>query len=148
MTFGTTADKPWFETLPTERGASFTGRTFSRFHIIGDGRETPTVGEIWANSDHAVKAHAHDSDELLYVLSGAIEVNGRRLEANDVVYIPSGAAYNARVLSDEGSRVLRIELPKANSRRGEPEYDAKIWLGPLTKEGTPNLGDSSKVSAE
>src|SRR5215213_2526276 len=77
MTFGTTEGKPWVEALPAERGSMFTGRTFSRFHIVGDGGALPTVCEIWATSDHAVKSHAHGSSELLYVLSGAIEVNGR-----------------------------------------------------------------------
>src|SRR5215217_6452113 len=128
MTFGTTEGKLWVEALPTERG-TFTGRTFSRFHIVSSGGAVPTVGEIWATPDHAVEAHAHGSDELLYVLSGAIEVNGRRLGKNDVVFIPRGAAYGARVLGDEGSRVLRIELPSVNNGAEISEYEAKIWRG-------------------
>jgi mannose-6-phosphate isomerase-like protein (cupin superfamily) len=114
MTFGTTKDKPWVEALPTERGR-FTGRTFSRFHIAGGG-SVPAVGEIWATRDHAVESHAHDADELLYVLSGAVEINGRGLSADEVVFIPGGTPYSARVLTDEGARVLRIELPHAAVR--------------------------------
>src|SRR5437763_1356102 len=110
MTFGKTVDKPWVEAIPTARGDGFTGRTFSRFHIIGD-RAVPQVCEIWATSDHSVNSHAHDADELLYVLSGTIEVNGQKLEANEVVFIPRGSAYSARVLSEEGSHVLRVEFP-------------------------------------
>src|SRR5215211_1457339 len=87
VTFGTTKDQPWVEALPTRR-RRFTGRTFSRFHIVNAGDSVPTVGDIWATSDHAVEAHAHDADELLYVLSGAIAVNGRRLGSNEVVLIP------------------------------------------------------------
>jgi hypothetical protein len=64
MTFGTTNGKPWIEALPTNRGR-FTGRTFSRFHIVGAGGVVPSVGEIWATSDHTVESHAHDADELL-----------------------------------------------------------------------------------
>jgi len=139
MTFGTTEGKPWVEALPTEDGASFNGRTFSRFHIVGNSGAVPTIGEIWATSDHAVESHAHDADELLYVLSGAIEVNGRRLEANQVVFIPRGSAYSARVLTDEGSRVLRVEFPNAGSRAEGPEYEARTWRGPLTAEGVPDL---------
>ena len=66
MTFGTTESKPWIEALPTKRGR-FTERTFSRFHIVGADGSAPTVGEIWATSDHAVESHAHDADELLSV---------------------------------------------------------------------------------
>src|SRR3712207_3745650 len=131
MTFGTTEGKSWVEALPTER-ATFAGRTFSRFHIMGAGNSVPTVGEIWATSDHAVDAHAHDADELLYVLRGAIEVNGRRLGANEVVFIPGGASYSARVLTGDGARVLRIELPGAISQGEGAEYDARVWRGPLT----------------
>src|SRR4051794_17862959 len=111
MTFGTTKGHRWSETLPTEQGASFTGRTFCRFHIVGDPKTTPSVCEIWATSDHAVEGHAHESDELLYVLSGAINVNGRLLGANEVVFIPRGSSYRACVAHDGGSHVLRIELP-------------------------------------
>jgi len=78
MTFGTTKDKPWIEAILTDRGPQFSGRTFSRFHIVSNSSAVPTVGEIWATSDHAVESHAHDSDELLYVLSGVIEINGQR----------------------------------------------------------------------
>ena len=138
MTFGTTEGKQWVEALPTARGA-FTGRTFSRFHVIGGNGSTPTIGEIWATSDHSVESHAHDADELLYVLSGAVEINGQRLGSNEVVFIPKGTAYGARVLSDEGARVLRIELPSAVGRSVGSEYDAKVWQGPLTDDGVPRL---------
>jgi mannose-6-phosphate isomerase-like protein (cupin superfamily) len=144
MTFGTTIGKPWIEALPTERGAQFTGRTFSRFHLIGTGSAVPSVCEIWATSDHALEPHAHDSDELLYVLSGVIEINGQRLGANDVVYIPGGTPYGARVVSEAGSHVVRVELPKAERHAGGPEYDARVWRGPLTGEGTPNLSAANE----
>ena len=139
MTFGTTDGRHWVEALPTER-ATFTGRTFSRFHIMGAGDSVPTVGEIWATSDHTVDSHAHDVDELLYVLSGAIAVNGRRLESNDVVFIPRGTPYNAGVLTDEGGRVLRIELPNAARLDEGAEYEARVWQGSLRDDGVPQLG--------
>src|SRR5690242_5319403 len=100
MTFGSTQGQPWSETIPTERGAHFTGRTFCRFHIVGDPRTVPAVGEIWATAEHAVEGHAHDTDEFLYVLRGAIEVNGRLLQANEAVFIPRGDSYHARVVSE------------------------------------------------
>jgi hypothetical protein len=77
---------------------------------------------------------------LFYVLSGTIEIDGRRLEAGDVVFIPKGSAYGARVLSDEGSRVLRIEIPNMDAPVESPEYEARIWQGALTEEGVPHLG--------
>lgn len=138
MTFGTTEGKQWVEALPTARGM-FTGRTFSRFHVIGGDGSTPAIGEIWATSDHSVESHAHDADELLYVLTGAVEINGQKLGSNEVVFIPRGTAYGARVLSDEGARVLRVELPSAVSRREGSEYDARVWQGPLNAAGVPHL---------
>lgn len=109
------------------------------------------IGEIWATADHAVEGHAHEADEMLYVLSGAIEVNGRTLRANEVVHIPGGSAYTARVASPEGAHVLRVEFPRATAcaAAGEashqqdapPEYDARPWTGPLTKGGFPDLGE-------
>lgn len=146
MTFGTTVGKSWIEALPTQRGAQFTGRTFSRFHIVDARGAVPSVGEIWATSDHMVESHAHDSDELLYVLSGSIEINGQRLESNEVVFIPRGTPYSARVLTDEGSHILRVEMPNADPRAGVSEYDGRIWKGPLTNEGVPHLGESAAES--
>ena len=140
MTYGTSEGRSWIEALPTAHGPTFTGRTFNRFHIIGDGSTIPTVCEIWATSDHAVEAHAHDRDELLYVLSGAIEIDGRRVEANGVVFIPNGTAYGARVLTAEGSHVLRVEIPNGRRQLEAPEYEARVWSGPLTASGKPNPG--------
>jgi mannose-6-phosphate isomerase-like protein (cupin superfamily) len=145
MRFGTTRGMLWTETLSTDRGAPFEGRTFCRIHILGDQKHTPSVGEIWAAFGHSVDAHAHDSDEFLYVLSGTIEVNGRKLNANDVVFIPGGSIYQARVLSTEGSHVLRIELPKSSGgeHRHEHEYASRAWSGPLTAAGFPDLSTDS-----
>jgi mannose-6-phosphate isomerase-like protein (cupin superfamily) len=139
MTFGTTKDKFWVEALPTEHGSTFTGRTFSRFHLAGDGGGVPTVCEIWATPEHAVEAHAHDAAELLYVLGGIIELNGRKLAVNDVVFIPRGDSYSARVLSDEGCHVLRIELPGDGRSAEVSEYEARVWNGALTAKGYPKL---------
>jgi mannose-6-phosphate isomerase-like protein (cupin superfamily) len=144
MTIGTTRDKPWIEALPTGRGARFTGRTFSRFHIPGSGG-APSVAEIWATAEHAVEAHAHESDELFYVLSGAIEIDGRLLRENEVAFIPKGTPYAARVASPEGGRVLRIELSDPASggpRPDSPEYDGLAWTGPLTEGGVPRIEGS------
>lgn len=141
MTFGKTENKPWVEALPTEQG-QFSGRTFSRFHVMGDDDSIPTVCEIWATSDHAVEAHAHNADELLYVLRGVISLNRHTLKSNAVVFIPRGAAYSARVLSDGGAHVLRIELPNGGNVAGEAEYQARLWNGPLTEGGLPDLSSS------
>lgn len=91
MTIGTTQGKQWIETLPTDRGALFTGRTFCRMHMRG--KALPTVGEIWATSNHAGEGHSHDADELLYVLSGAIEINEQRVATGDVAFIPRRSHY-------------------------------------------------------
>ena len=139
MTFGTTEGKQWVEALPAGRH-TFTGRTFSRFHIVSNGGSVPTVCEIWATSDHAVESHAHDADELFYVLSGAIEVNGRRVGASEVVFIPRGTPYGARVSADGGAHVLRVELPDGAGRGEGAEYGARAWQGRLTEDGLPLLG--------
>jgi quercetin dioxygenase-like cupin family protein len=143
MTFGSTNGAPWTETLATERGAQFSGRTFCRLHTLGDRKSVPVIGEIWAAFGHRVEAHAHDADELMYVLRGSIEVNGRTLRANDVVFIPRGEAYHAAVVSPEGSHVLRIEFANPDRSEHESEYDAKTWAGPLTELGFPDLGMAS-----
>jgi mannose-6-phosphate isomerase-like protein (cupin superfamily) len=141
ITIGTTKGQPWIEAIPTAHH-SFEGRTFSRFHLAGDDR-VPGVAELWVTPDHSVDAHAHDVDELFYVLSGSIEINGKRLDANDTVFIPRGTPYDARVLEESGSRVLRIALSSQRRDEGVPEYEAKLWRGPLTEDGLPDLSSET-----
>jgi mannose-6-phosphate isomerase-like protein (cupin superfamily) len=140
---GSTGGQPWVEAVPT-RDSSFAGRTFSRWHLVGGNGDAPNVAEIWATGDHDVSAHAHDVDEILYVLRGAIEVNGRTLTKNDVAFIPRGSSYRARVVTPEGSHVLRVEFPQPRERAAANEYGAKVWRGPLTAEGVPDVGDSDE----
>jgi len=137
MVVGTTQGKQWTETLPTDRGARFTGRTFFRLHILADA--LPVIGEIWATSDHAVNGHSHEADEMWYVLNGAIEVNGQALGKNELAFIPAGSHYTARIVSDGGGHVLRIAFPSATSHDEPPEYDSRPWIGPLTHDGFPDL---------
>lgn len=138
MTFGSTRSKQWTEAVPGSKAHSFTGRTFSRLHMPGD-IATPSVGEIWATHDHAIEPHAHGSDEVLYVLHGAIEVGGQKVCENEVIFLPRGTSYSARVVSDEGAHVLRIELPNGGIQPSPPEYAARVWNGPLTQEGFPSI---------
>ena len=137
--YGTTEGSRWSETLATAHGAPFTGRTFSRCHLPGDMPGVPTVHEIWATSEHAVDGHAHGGAELLYVLRGVIEVSGQALGANEVVFIPGGASYTARVLSSDGCHVLRVAFPSTSGSACEPEYAARAWSGPVTTNGFPDL---------
>jgi mannose-6-phosphate isomerase-like protein (cupin superfamily) len=137
ITFGTTKGAPWVEAISND-AHPFTGRTFSRFHLVHRDGRGPNVGEIWATADHVVEAHAHGTDELLYVLSGAVMIDGRRLEAGEVAWIRAGTAYGARVLSAGGSHVLRIELPTPNASPEAAEYEAEVWRGPVTATGLPD----------
>jgi hypothetical protein len=77
---------------------------------------------------------------MLYVLSGAIEVNGRTVRANGVVFIPRGDSYRARVVSSGGSHVLRVAFRVAADPAHPPEYDSRTWTGPLTDGGFPDPG--------
>lgn len=136
---GTTEGAPWSETLATAHGAAFTGRSFSRCHLPGDMQGVPTVHEIWATSEHAVEGHAHGGAELLYVLTGEIEVSGQTLGVNELAFIPGGVSYTARVRSRDGCHVLRVAFPGPDVSACEPEYAARVWSGPVTTSGFPDL---------
>ena len=137
MVIGTTQGQQWTETLSADRGARFSGRTFFRLHMLGEG--LPVVAEIWATSDHAVEGHSHDAAEMLYVLGGSIEVNGQTLGRNELAFIPAGSHYSARIVSNSGGHVLRIVFPYVSDPSELPEYDSRPWVGPLTHDGFPDL---------
>lgn len=133
VAFGKTAAEHWIETLPTQHD-KFSGRTFCRSFLRGS--DAPSVVEIWATADHAVDAHAHDTDEVLFVLRGAIEINGVIVGTNELVFIPRGQSYSAKVVSAPGSHVLRIALTNSGAT---PQYGHQTWLGFLTEDGYPDL---------
>jgi hypothetical protein len=64
----------------------------------------------------------------------------RLVATHETVFIPRGTSYAARVTSDNGSRVLRVELPGGNRRR-PAEYEGRIWRGPVHEDGTPALDE-------
>jgi hypothetical protein len=70
---------------------------------------------------------------MLYVLSGAIEVNGQILRPNEAVFIPRGESYRARVVSDGGGHALRVAFPNP-AAVPQPSYSPAPGRQPAQEE--------------
>ena len=70
--------------------------------VISAGRQT--MAQVWFKRGALVARHAHDSEQVTYVLDGALRwtVDGEDLvvRAGEVVVIPSGAPHQVEALDD------------------------------------------------
>ena len=66
--------------------------------------ERQTVAQVWFKKGALVARHSHDSEQVTYVLDGALRctIDGEDLvvRAGEVVVIPSGVAHQIEVLDD------------------------------------------------
>jgi quercetin dioxygenase-like cupin family protein len=70
--------------------------------VIAGARQT--VAQVWFKKGALVARHVHDSEQVIYVLDGALccMVDGEDLvvRAGEVVVIPSGVPHQMEVLDD------------------------------------------------
>jgi quercetin dioxygenase-like cupin family protein len=75
-----------------------------------DGRRQ-TMAQVYLKKGALVPVHAHDGDQMTYVLQGALRMVVDRealtVREGDVLCVPSGAAHQAEALDD--SFVLTVE---------------------------------------
>jgi quercetin dioxygenase-like cupin family protein len=73
----------------------------ARKAIVG---RTLTIVQIYVKKGSLVPMHAHDADQLIYVLRGALQtvVGDERftVREGDVLEVPAGAAHQAEALDD------------------------------------------------
>jgi len=81
------------------------------FHQPGDD-VTPQLFEVEYGPDARIALHAHDEDEIMYVVAGEMRFGTEVLKPGSSVYIPGGAYYSFRTGSD-GLRFLNFR-PRAD----------------------------------
>jgi mannose-6-phosphate isomerase-like protein (cupin superfamily) len=67
--------------------------------------------EVRCDPDVTFNSHAHDEDEIMYVLSGEIVLGRRRYPAGSAIYIPGRTLYSFRS-GPEGLRFLNFRPRK------------------------------------
>jgi mannose-6-phosphate isomerase-like protein (cupin superfamily) len=67
--------------------------------------------EVRCDPDVTFNSHAHDEDEIMYVLSGEIHLGRRRYPAGSAIYIPGRTLYSFRSGPD-GLRFLNFRPRK------------------------------------
>jgi quercetin dioxygenase-like cupin family protein len=111
--------------------------------------ERETLTQVYLKKGALVPLHAHDEEQMTYVLQGALQflVGGEdvRVEEGEVLHIPSGVAHQAVALDDtfvlgvfsparyEAIRYSEFRAPPASRRR-----ERRATRGLSTERRIPN----------
>lgn len=105
-----TAEIPWSEPAGQWSGR-FPGWTW-KYLQRGDDVEV----SLWRlESGRSDEPHSHsDGDEHLYVISGELESNGRRIQAGDYVFRPAGVLHSSS--STTGAEMLLVFVKHSRAK--------------------------------
>jgi quercetin dioxygenase-like cupin family protein len=91
-----------------ERGKLREGELRSEFRIREPGSaEHPQLVELRYAPDSEISLHAHDEDEILYVLEGEMRINNRSVGPGACLTIPGGVFYGFRA-GPQGLKILNF----------------------------------------
>ena len=108
-----------------ERAKLRQGELTSAFRIREPGSEgAPQLVELRYEPGAEIRTHAHDEDEIIYVLDGAMRVGARTLGPGACLTIAGGVFYGFHA-GDEGLRILNFRA----------RADASFHLPPTRAEG-------------
>jgi quercetin dioxygenase-like cupin family protein len=111
--------QPWIvsgeRSLPdAERGKLREGELTSEFRIREPGSaRNPQLVELRYRPGAEIRLHAHDEDEILYVVEGAMRIGNRTVGPGACLTIPGGTFYGFHA-GDEGLRLLNFR-PREDS---------------------------------
>jgi hypothetical protein len=102
----------WSSVGNTWAGKAPDGQPGVRFKpfTVGDG-PVPRGQLVEYEVGHSEGAHSHAEDEILFLLSGQLSIDGKQLSPGTLIYIEGGTVYGP-LTSEEGCRFLRLHLTK------------------------------------
>lgn len=120
VTFVSPADAPF-----VSAGAYMDNKGTARSDLQGESRDTqevrvyfegsadsPSLAEVRAGPDKPTVPHAHEVDEIVYVLEGSLHVGDRAYGPGCAIHVPANTMYAFRV-GPEGVRYLNMK-PRAD----------------------------------
>jgi quercetin dioxygenase-like cupin family protein len=96
-----------FEPAKAEAGQEHLGSPGSSRMRHPGGENEPQLFEIVARPNLQVDVHAHQEDEIIYVISGELRLGARALQPGDSVMIPGMTLYGFKS-GPEGARFLNF----------------------------------------
>jgi quercetin dioxygenase-like cupin family protein len=108
-----------------ERGKLRQGELTSAFRIREPGSDhNPQLVELRYEPDSEIRLHAHDEDEIIYVLEGAMRINNRMLGRGACLTIPGGVFYGFHA-GPQGLRILNFRPREDSSFHLPPSHQEK-----------------------
>jgi mannose-6-phosphate isomerase-like protein (cupin superfamily) len=87
---------------------------------------SPQLVEIRYQPNSEIKLHSHDEDEIMYIVSGSMQLGSRTVGAGSSLFIAGGTFYGFRV-GPEGLQILNFR----------PRADPSFNLPPPKADQTP-----------
>lgn len=84
--------------------------------------EHPQLVELHYEPESEIRLHAHDEDEIIYVLDGAMRINNRTVGPGACLTIPGGTFYGFHA-GPEGLRILNFRPREDTSFHLPPQKD-------------------------
>ena len=107
-----------------ERGKLRQGELSSEFRIREKGSDSrPQLVELRYQPDSEIRLHAHDEDEIIYILDGEMRINNRVIGPGGCLTIAGGVFYGFHA-GPEGLRILNFR----------PREDGSFHLPPDAAE--------------
>ncbi|MCL0101772.1 cupin domain-containing protein [Dehalococcoidia bacterium] len=108
---------------------------------------TPNALDVYYEPGFNSLRHSHPMDEIFFMFSGSLHVNGYDLTEGSVAYVPKNTMYGPEYTGDDGAYFIRIELwdtatGRPDGTKGtemEPSPTLRLWNGPFQINGTPNV---------
>jgi quercetin dioxygenase-like cupin family protein len=80
--------------------------------------------EVTVEPDAVIGQHAHDEDEIIYVLDGELRLGRQVLEAGSSIYLAGGTLYSFRA-GPEGLRFLNFRAHQDQTYISKDEFMAR-----------------------
>jgi mannose-6-phosphate isomerase-like protein (cupin superfamily) len=90
-----------------------TGQGMTKFLVEHPDRDGPNIMIRYWGAKTDLPIHAHDANELFYILSGEVELDGKLYGPGTCLFVPKGVPYGPiRVPSGEAALLRYYEAEK------------------------------------
>jgi quercetin dioxygenase-like cupin family protein len=105
------AEKEWREVPQDWPGRAKEGEPRVIYKtLMARGPGVPNMQRSRYEPHHFEPPHSHDEDEVIYLLTGFLELGDVRLDVGDAIYVPKNTRYSLRA-GEGGAEFLRVGLP-------------------------------------
>ena len=94
---------------------------------------TPNALDVYYEPGFNSLRHSHPLDEIFYIFSGTLHVNGYDLKQGSVAFVPKNTMYGPEYTGDDGVYFIRVELWDTDTGRPDGTKGGEMGAGPTLR---------------